>query len=433
MNTRTFLEQVAYFAKLRRSIWADPAQLKRSRDAKVCRLVSAAATTGYYGELFNRAGISVRDIRSADDLARIPVTSKSDLQNRPIESFLAPGATNDLVTVRTSGSTGTPLRVLKTPSERMFDLQRTVRFYMESGYSLFSPIVGIWRSEPFMEHPFLFQRAGLLRRTIIPVETPLPDQIAALQRLRPGLLFSTVSMLRALAREIAVKRRGIPTPRVVVAIGEHLDAAARRKMAEAFGVEPVANWGASEVGGAIAWECEERSGYHVYADNYIVDLERDGRPVADGEEGKTVVTNLDTLSMPILRYDLGDTAAMTNDRCPCGRHSPRMLNITGRANDVVVLPDGTTRNSQFFTRFFVDVPGLRQYRIIQDDLHRIRILFDAPENAFAALSARFSSDVARFFPPGVDVRLERVDRLPLDPSGKLRVIISSVDSNGAGS
>src|SRR6185295_20378238 len=100
-------------------------------------------------------------------------------------------------------------------------------------------------------------------------------------------------------------------------------------------------YGSREFSG-IAYECEAHEGHHIVAENYIVEILKDGVPAEPGELGEVVITDLNNFCMPLIRYRVGDLAvAMDNTKtCPCGRGLPRIGRIEGRTQAIIFGPNG---------------------------------------------------------------------------------------------
>lgn len=107
----------------------------------------------------------------------------------------------------------------------------------------------------------------------------------------------------------------------------------------------------------------------------MVEILRDGRPVAPGETGRVVVTILRDRTMPLIRYDLGDVARLDAEPCPCGRTTLRLDALLGRTSEVVRTGSGTFLHSQFLMRTFLALAGTTRFQVeaVHGDTLRIRV------------------------------------------------------------
>ena len=159
--------------------------------------------------------------------------------------------------------------------------------------------------------------------------------LAALEAHRPHMLYGFLTPLRQLAEQL--QRLGRTQPlRSVFSTAEPLDPSARALLAATFQAELFDIYGCTEAG-PLAWECRMHQGLHVAADMAL--LECEGRP---GMPASLVVTSLELLAMPLIRYEVGDLALpMPAGRCDCGCTLPRLQRVEGRVVDRVRLPDGS--------------------------------------------------------------------------------------------
>jgi len=178
----------------------------------------------------------------------------------------------------------------------------------------------------------------------------------------------------------------------------------------------------------IACECEQHAGLHVNADGiYLEVLRPDGSPCPPGEPGMIVVTDLVNRAMPIIRYQVGDTAVPTDRQCPCGRGLPLLERIEGRVADYVVTARGELVSGISLTEnFAVQVPGVAQLQIVQEAVDRfVYRLVKSPDFGPASLEA-LARLTAERFGPETRFECEYVDQIRPEPSGKFRFCISKV-------
>ena len=171
---------------------------------------------------------------------------------------------------------------------------------------------------------------------VFPVQTPMPELVAGLNRFRPAVVAPYASTAALLADEQEAGRLRIE-PVLLALAAEGLPAGERERIARAFGAKVGDSYAATECpflsyGCAHGW-------YHVNADWVIVEpVDADHRPVPPGERSHTVlISNLANRVQPILRYDLGDSVLVRPDPCPCGDPLPA-IRVRGRAADVLVFP-----------------------------------------------------------------------------------------------
>jgi phenylacetate-CoA ligase len=151
----------------------------------------------------------------------------------------------------------------------------------------------------------------------------------------------------------------------------------------------------------------------------------DGCPAPPGEPGEVVATGFANHNQIFLRYRTGDLASWAQEPCPCGRNTlPTLQELIGRLEDTVVGPDG--RETVRFHGLFVDLPGISEGQVVQEELHRFLINL-VPSPMFTpkdedTVRGRMQTRLG----PEVRVDFARLDAIPREPNGKFRAVISRV-------
>jgi phenylacetate-CoA ligase len=420
----TFLQ----FRTLRKNLRLSREDIRTIQMVKLKRLIQHAYDrVPYYRQLFDSAGIRPADIQTLDDVGKIPLTTKDDLKKTPVDQFIASGIDRKhCIEERTSGSTGKPLVIYQSARERYHYVLKMLRIFFENGYKITDTTVGIWKEHGSpITPPLLLKNIGLFRWEIISLHLPLKKRIELLMRLRPEVIYGANSTLRIMASNLLQEDVRLRPPKLLLSTSEIMDNASRELLTRAFGTAPLNIYGANEVGN-IAWECQERHGLHMNADCLYLEFLKNGKPVAPNEEGKIVCTNLYSGVMPIIRYDLGDLCIPSERYCSCGRTLPLIERVQGRIDDLIACTNGKLLNRHFFNNILAHYEEVNEYRIIQEDWYSLRLIFAVEEASFLGVTDRFQQDFQGVFPSDMRIKFERVDKIPLEPSGKLRSIISKV-------
>jgi phenylacetate-CoA ligase len=217
----------------------------------------------------------------------------------------------------------------------------------------------------------------------------------------------------------------LPAPRAVSFTAGPLQGPARERVERAFRAPVFDQYGCAEVPW-IAGECPAYAGLHVNSDERLVEiLDEQGRPVPAGTVGEVVITDLSNRAVPLVRYRLGDRAALLEGECPCGVTLPLMTPVEGRSDDLVRLVDGRTVAPTWFRSWLAlgDAP-VRQYRVEQHADSSISLVIVPREGADAVhrleqLRAAMAEEIGA----GAQLRLELVDSIPHD-RGKTRDVVS---------
>ena len=350
------------------------AALAELQDELLRRAVSHVASMPFYRELWAERGFDPTSFRGLADLARLPVLSADDARAalRQVESRDS---------YATSGSSGSPLSVPRSAAEQRVWRAGGLRIWLEHGYR-WSDLTLRFDSQAAPRHPL--QRLGLSRTLWISNELPLEDRVDELLGARARVVVGTPTVLRQVCA--ALESRGVRPARlrVVFVQGEVCDLWTRALVARVFGVDPVDLYGLTEVG-YVAWQCERRGPPHVNAEAYLVEVLRDDRAAVAGELGRVVITDLRGRTMPLLRYDTGDLALVAEGPCVCGRPSPLLGRMEGRADGALLRRDGGIVT----TRAVLDSLGTDGFRVRQNSDGQIE-LQAAPTNA-ACLTAELEA------------------------------------------
>jgi phenylacetate-CoA ligase len=242
---------------------------------------------------------------------------------------------------------------------------------------------------------------------------------------RPAYFSTHPSLLRALARLSIERKLRLTGLLEVRTLAEAIDPDLRELCRVAWNV-PLTDVYSSTDAGYMALQCPEHTHYHVQAEGvYLEVLDEQGRACGPGEVGRVVVTTLQNLAMPLIRYDIGDYAE-AGPPCPCGRGLPVLNRILGRVRNMLVTPDGKTFWPAFGPLRLADVLPLRQFQFVQRTANLIeaRLVVDAPLDA--AQEALLRERVFTRIPPGFDLKITYLDRIERSRSGKFEDFVSEV-------
>lgn len=422
---------ISAFTASGRSARGSRRELLDYRDRLLRRIIHHAyEKVPYYRELFERAGVAPEDFKTAEDLARIPVTEKRHLRKEPEERVLAVGTDSKRLIVRTTtGSTGEPFTIMKTRSDEFLYHVSRLRVMQDLGLQPSDRMAQIGRQSN-RQAPLswrLIQRFGLFRQDRIYLGDA-PDQIAdVLQKIKPDIVTGDAAVMDRVSLELAGRRHDHQL-RFVVTGGGMLNTFMRKRIREGFGADVYDTYGSEEMS-VIAWECRETGLYHVREDNVVAEVLENGRPVKEGERGEVVVTALHFRAMPFLRYRLGDEAVKGPDVCPCGKPFSTLKEISGRATDYLHLPDGREIFAAAVAYILHEqVAWIERYEFVQDDRDRVILRIAALIPPRADVLAVLKDKVAGLLGPGVDVRIELVPEIQPGSGGKFRVLRSLLGS-----
>ena len=178
------------------------------------------------------------------------------------------------------------------------------------------------------------------RYHVEPFQRPREELLAAIERIRPDVLMGSGSVLEVFFRLAAARGAPRHLPRVVLYGWDPMTAYGRELIEQTFGIPVLSRYSAMECL-KIGFFCELRRGFHLHEDLCHVEARGpDGLPVAAGESGELVLSNLFNRGTVLLNYRLGDRGALSDAPCPCGRGTRVLVELDGRVDDAIALPDG---------------------------------------------------------------------------------------------
>ncbi len=385
----------------------------------------------YVKTQMEKAGVLPADIRTAADLAQLPVMTKSDVRRHRSElrSDIAPR----LSPFSSGGSTGEPLifDISKTRiASRVALRQRVSRWW---GTSVGDRELALWGSPLELTRQDWVR--GLRDRAMATQllsayelnEATMSRYLDILERRRFRQIFAYPSAIYLLCRHAQKEGRDLRSLGVqaVFVTSEVLYPYQRELITQTLGC-PVANGYGGRDSGFIAHECPQ-GGMHVMADAIIAEVvDADGRPLPPGESGEIVATDLYSHEAPFLRYATGDIGTLSTQMCPCGRPLPLLAKLDGRSNDSIVTPDGRIMHGQSVVSLLMEVEGIEQFRICQKQVDHFHVQIVRNDRFQQTSEERIRRRWCDRLRSRVDLTFEYVKKLPSERSGKFRHIVSEL-------
>jgi len=328
----------------------------------------------FYREHFDEADVSPPDIDGVEDLSRLPFTTKEDLRDHYPDGLFAVDDEELRCLHASSGTTGKSKVVGYTRKD--LDIWREVmaRSLVAAGVSEGTRVQNAYGYGLFTGGLGVHHGCDELGATVIPIGGGQTQrQLEFLEDLGSETLTCTPSYALYLAEqadERGLDLSSLPLSTVIFGAEPCTDPM-REAIEERLDVTGVDIYGLSEViGPGVSIECAEaQEGLHVWEDHFypeVVDPET-GEVLPEGEEGELVFTTLTKQGMPVIRYRTGDMTTLTHGECDCGRTTIRMDNVTGRADDLLIVR-GVNLYPSEIEAAVLEIEGLApQYRI---DLYR---------------------------------------------------------------
>lgn len=409
--------------------WRMPPSVMEELQAKRLRLILRHAyfNVPFYHRKFDEARVRPDDIKTIDDLHRIPPTTKYEIQRASVREVVA----RDFEVKKckrsiTSGSSGVPLTTYMSKEAFDFYSALWLAVFLENGVRFWDKKAIIGEPRNFPKRKSLKEYFGIMPQKHISIFEDAQKQVEDLVAFRPDIIEGYPSSLSIIAD--AYKRQKVCLkPRLIFTLAEALDRQTRRLITSSFEADLLDYYGSSEFS-LIAWECPQHVGYHVNADCMIVEFLANGDLVDSNERGEITCTSLVNYAMPLIRYRQGDIGVPLEGRCPCGKTLPLMKMVEGRADDFLTALDGRVISPTIFFPYpFRDFERIRQFRVIQEkrDVLRIQLVVeDDPLSAEVQMEAR--KEIRRVFGGDMQVEFDFLDEFKRNHSGKIKKVESRI-------
>lgn len=403
-------------------------EIRRTQNDKLRRLISyCCENVKYYKETFQQAGVDPNQINTVANLGRIPILTKEELRDR-LWDFL-PHKLPPCRVTRSSGSTGVPVCFFSDQNSRKSNSAAVIRSRKAAGIPLVGmPILALLKTEndPTKKPHWTFLQGIHKTYYFNPYLNSAKNRNYALQlqkKLSKPALMGITPAMRVFAYKVHDEVFPYFKPSAILTGGESLSPDVRELIESAFRTNVTDIYGSSEVG-EIAWQCHLGLGYHINADSCIVEVVNNDEPVAYGETGEVVVTNLNRYAMPIIRYKNGDLAKLSSETCPCGCKLPMIAEIVGRTGEDMILPTGKIVPWNQLKSLMTH-QKIRQFQLVQNEDASLTIRY-VPENGADTekLDSLFLRRYHDFLGNSMKIKIEKSTTIYPAVSGKSKLVIS---------
>ncbi|NWG10651.1 phenylacetate--CoA ligase [Candidatus Bathyarchaeota archaeon] len=296
-----------------------------------------------YRDKFKDAGITPDDVKTLDDLGRIPFTEKEDLRKAYPYGMLAADLGDVLELHASSGTTGHPTTCAYTKNDLEVWSKVMARIYASAGTRKGDVVQNAYGYGLFTGGLGFHYGALEIGATVLPIAAGETERQISLAKEYGTTVLTCTPSYAAFMGRYAKEKMGIDPAKDLKWKSGLFGAEAwseelRERIEELLGLEAFDIYGLSEViGPGVSVECPEHDGLHIEEDHFLPEVinPKTGERVKEGETGELVLTTLTRQATPVLRFRTGDTTSFNVDECACGRTSVRMERIFGRADDML--------------------------------------------------------------------------------------------------
>ena len=363
-----------------------------------------------YRRKFDEAKVKPEDIRTKEDLRKLPITTREELQNNKdfVNENLISG------TLYTGGSTGTSLKYYESAESGKIRWESHLRGWMWDGYTLGKRLAVISSAQGMVSGENAINLIGDL------TTENLEKNVNKLIEFKPQHLRGYVGSLYILARYCLDNNIELDGIESINTISENLYEYQRRTMEEAFDCDVFDEYCCND-GGACAWECSAHEGLHYFMERAII----------EDVDGEMVVTDLWNRAMPFIRYKNGDSVKFLKKKCSCGRELP-LITVKGRTNDILISKEGPISPTYIMHSWYDGAQfegesdfrvGFRAVQYVQKNNYFVVINIVKNRNCTEKMIADFEKQLKNTL-HGMTYQLNFVEDIPATKKGKRAFIVN---------
>jgi phenylacetate-CoA ligase len=383
----------------------------------------------YYRERWKALKVVPDDIRSRNDLYKLPILTKEEVRQNA-DRFVAQNTPRrGLLSRHTSGTTGKALHFYMTEEAVAFQWAVWWRHRLRFGVT-----PGSWHANftgqrvvPITQRtPPYWRWNRPMCQVLINMQSLTPSKIVSIVEMLNGQRFdfycgypSFIHMLAVNATEAGLRLKS--PPRVIFTGAENVFDFQRRDIRAFTGAILTDHYGCTEACGNAS-RCPE----FVYHEDFEFGI-MEGIERTPGDAAKTIVcTGFACDAFPFIRYEVGDTAVWGDKLCSCGRNSRTIRQVEGRCDDYVVTPEGARIARLDY--LFKDALNVKEAQIIQERLGEVTIRLVRRSTYGTKDEVEIRRDIASWLSPSLVVRFEYVQEIPRGKNGKFRAVLSQLQS-----
>ena len=406
-------------------------------------LVNHSMNIPHYAKNLKSVGFTRGQKMTPEIWKKIPILKRSDLRDKgkELESNY-PKSFGSRGEARSGGSTGIPVRVVKTSMGIVWHSCH-IREMFWYGIDTTKEILNIKsNAEAFRKNPeteideecVILKNWGMPfslitdtgKTSIVEPENSVDVQAKFILKRQPPYLVMRPAGLRLLLSYFRENEIKVDCIKAILTMSELVDDTLRKLCWEVFGC-PIWNNYTSNETGYIALQCPQGTNYHIMSETiYVEVVNEQGDPCKVGEIGRVLVTPLHNFAMPLLRYEIGDEAEV-GPPCSCGRTLPSLTRIVGRAEDYFVFENGLRKRVDLIHYNICEIEAIKEFQLIQKSTQKIKLLLVTSRSLNEEETEKLNYVKEHSIAKDLEWEFVFVDSIPRTPSGKLLQFISEVN------
>lgn len=419
------LKLLLYFLHI--SYWKNKSAEKiKSMQIKKFRKIFEYArdNSKFYRDLYAKHNILDLEIKTIDDIQKVPIINKDLLRKHKIEDVMTCESNDNLDFHYTSGSSGEPFQLVSTKFENFTAHVRFVKILMMHGYSPFKKMAVISRYNK--NHKFKIEKTSrfniikyfqLFPKTTISVFDPIEDIINSLQLYTPFVVWSTPSILLLVANELKKRNERLNIP-VIILMSESVSDSDLNLLKSYIGLTVLDTYGCMEAP-SMAYSYNSVDYKDFFVSSVLPEV-INIREFNDSKVGDIVITNLVNKTMPVIRYDLGDfVGVIDNLKFP----NQKIGKVHGRYDDIIYFGNNYTLAHHHSYQMLKDFSECEKYKFIQYPNGEISLQLKIVDGYNKTEVEKKAKEIWSRYYPGFPINVEWVEKFEINKlTGKFKVI-----------
>ncbi|MBC7790051.1 MAG: phenylacetate--CoA ligase family protein [Anaerolineae bacterium] len=407
------------------------------QNRRVRRIVAHAYdSVQHYRDVMDAAGMHPRDLRTADDLARLPILTSAEIARDPSRFLSRHYANGRALRLHSSGTSGFSKPIYYDAAALFLTLahghrqRHVIARFVGRKFGYREMRLAREGGLPFQIRAFYEANSWVPRKVDLERSHASPGErfeetIARWNAFKPEVVHGYGAHVGALFRHAAQHGLALHRPFCVTYGADRMSEADRALIENDFGVPIVSTYQAAEAL-RLGFQCEERKAFHMSIDHTAVRVVNSGgQPVAPGGTGEIVISNLVNRATVLLNYKLGDVVSLPAAACACGRTLPTIGSIDGRADDFLFLEGGHKVHALVALPPLLRVDGVVQVQLTQNDTHRFSVrVVCARDREWERVRHDLAAALRSTLGEALVIEIERTETIAPEASGKFKSVIS---------
>ncbi len=396
----------------------------------------SVANVPYYRDLFREEKLVLADIKEPGDIFKIPILTK-EIAREKNKQLIAQNV-NRMKVIKgvTGGTTGPPLKVLRDIPDRTFTWAAFYRWYQWMGISYGDNILQLWGTPSVLRVPLSYKVKSAAKdfyynrhhiNSFNLNEKTIPGVLDKIEKYRPVFIRGYLSALIQVSEYILNNHITLScAPKALSSTTETLFPAYKRLIESAFNSKLYDQYGCGECN-SISFDAGDKNGLYIATEHALLEILDENHAPAGFDQGRFIVTNLDNLAMPFIRYENGDSGRFMEYDEESEIKLPAVKEVLGRTADTITLKDGSRVHGVFFTdilnELFAESPSsIHRFQVYQFSPGKIEFRIEKTTPPGKEYIAALDQALEKFF---YDVNVVSMSSLPKDKTGKFRYILSN--------